>query len=311
MTTEIKLIAVDLDGTLLNTKQQLTERTEKAVKAAIAQGVQVVLATGKTRHSAEALIKQLGITAPGIFMQGVVIIYPDGSIRHEQKLDNAVARRVITFAEDRGFDVIAYAGNRLLVKTEFAFADEMTNHYGEPKSEAVGPLVNQLNNLSFNKLLIMKKGEFKKINALRWQLGMQLDGAGHVTQAAIADMIEVIPPGASKGKALKTLLRELGIAPENVLALGDGENDIEMIELAGIGVAVGNANELVKKAADHVVASNDEDGVAEAIEKFVLKQPEPAPEPETVAVPATEAEAETKSEAAAAPAETKTEEKSE
>lgn len=297
MTTEIKLIVVDLDGTLLTPAQQLTDRTEAAIKAAMQQGVQVVLATGKTRRSADSLIARLGLATPGIYLQGLVVVYPDGTTRHEQKLDSSVARRVITFAEDRGFDVVAYVGDRLLVRADFAYADLMHNHYSEPKPEAVGPLVNLLNTTQFNKLLVMKQGDFRKVAALRWQLGMQLDGAARLTQAGLADMIEVLPPGASKGRALKALLHELDIAPEQVLAIGDGENDIEMIQLAGIGVAMGNANDHVKQAADHVVAANDADGVAEAIERFVLKQPEapaeasaePVAEAAPEAVEATEA----------------------
>jgi hypothetical protein len=83
-------------------------------------------------------------------------------------------------------------------------------------------------------------------------------------------MLEVLPPNGSKGDALRVLLDELNIPAEQVMALGDGENDIEMLQLAGIGVAVGNASPLLKAVADQVVASNDDDGVAEAIERFVL-----------------------------------------
>jgi hydroxymethylpyrimidine pyrophosphatase-like HAD family hydrolase len=124
-------------------------------------------------------------------------------------------------------------------------------------------------------LIITRKGEARKIKALRWQLGKQLDGAGRLVQAMIPDMLEVLPPNASKGAALKTLLKELGVAPQNVLAMGDGENDIEMLQLAGIGVAVGNADQRLKDIADHVVGTNDEDAVAQVIERFVLKQPLP------------------------------------
>src|SRR5690606_17087092 len=111
------------------------------------------------------------------------------------------------------------------------------------------------------------------INALRWQLNMQLGGTARLVQAGIPDMLEILPPGTSKGSALKTLLKEMNIAPANVLAIGDGENDIEMLQLAGIGVAMGNALQPVKDIANHVVSNNDADGVAEAIEAFALKKP--------------------------------------
>ena len=265
----IKLVAIDLDNTLLNSNHAVSERNERAIKQAMEEDIQVVLATGKTRASAGDIIQRLGLTTPGIYLQGLAIYYPDGEIRHEKKLDTSVARKVITFAEDRGFDVALYNGSRILVRTDESPLRVLAE-YGEPEPEAVGPLQNMLDEVSINKLIIIRRGEPRKIKALRWQLNMQLDGAGKITQA-IRDMIEIVPSGTSKGGALKTLLRELGIAPENVLAIGDAENDIEMLELVGIGVAVGNASDPLKAVADHVVADNDSDGVAEALERFVLK----------------------------------------
>jgi Cof subfamily protein (haloacid dehalogenase superfamily) len=260
----------------------MSARNEAALRAAIAQGIKVIFATGKTRHSANGLLDRLKLDTPGIYLQGLAVHYADGTTRHEQKLDSSVARRVITYAEDRGFDVIAYAGSRILVRAASAHADELTLRYSEPAPEVVGPLVNLLNTTQFNKLILSRKGDFKKIRALRWQLETQLNGAARLMQAGIMDMVEVLPPGASKARALKALLAELGVAPEHVLAVGDGENDIELIQMAGVGVAMGNAADALKQAADYVVADNDADGVAEAIERFALKAPEPVETPEAV-----------------------------
>jgi Cof subfamily protein (haloacid dehalogenase superfamily) len=274
----IKLIAIDLDGTLLNSQHQMTERTEKALKAAIAQDIKVVLATGKTRYSGNKIIESLGLTTPGIYLQGLSVHYHDNSIRHQLALNPDVARRVITFAEDRGFDVVAYSGSRILIRAAHPAADELNTRYHEPAPEVVGPLQNLLDNTQINKLLIIKKDDPRKITAIRWQLSMQLNAKEVKLTQALPDMLEVLPPGASKGSALKTLLKEMDVKPEEVLAIGDAENDIEMIQLAGIGVAVGNAHEKLKAVADYVVASNDEDGVAEAVERFALKKDEPKPE---------------------------------
>ena len=91
-------------------------------------------------------------------------------------------------------------------------------------------------------------------------------------QAGVPTMLELLPPGSSKASALKVLLQDLKIAPENVMAMGDAENDIEMIQLAGVGVAMGQAEQAVKDAADYVTASCDQDGVAQAIERYVLTE---------------------------------------
>ncbi len=276
---DIRLIAIDIDGTLLDSAHNLTARVEQAVKAAVAQGVHVVLATGKTRASTLGLIDTLGIKTAGIYLQGLAVYDETGSLRHQQTLTPALARQVITFVEDRGFKLLAYNESRLLIRV----ADQQVNdgfaRYHEVIPEAVGPLQNILESTSINKLIAM--GEPRAIKALRWQLSMQIGGAGRVMQAGVPTMVEVLPPGASKGSALRLLLKDMKIAPENVLAIGDAENDIEMIQLAGVGVAMGQAAQDVRDAADYVTATNDADGVAEALERFVLKEPlPPLPQPE-------------------------------
>lgn len=272
-TAPIKLIVTDVDGTLLNSQHQLTERTEKALKAAIEQGVLVALATGKTRSSANDLIKRLGLKTPSIFVQGLVIAHPDGSEQHLGTLDPKLLRRVLTFTEERGFQSMAYSGRRILVRAMTAEARILTEQYHEPLPEVVGPLVNQLDDLPLNKVIFCGR-EPKHITALRWQLAHLVEGSARLTQA-LPDALELLPYGASKATALKVLLKDLKLNPEEVLAIGDGENDIEMIQLVGLGVAMGNANPKLKAVADAVVASNDADGVAEAVEKYVLKPAQP------------------------------------
>lgn len=281
MSQTIKLIVVDLDGTLLNSKNTMTERVETTLKKAIEQGVQVVIATGKTRFSANDVVERLGLTTPGIYLQGLTIYQADGTISYQKTLDPSIARQVITFAEDRGFDVVAYSGSRLLTRHVFPKAQELADKYHEPEPEGIGPLQNIVDEMPVNKLIAVKQGDPRRIKALRWQLEMQLGGNARLMQAMIDDMVEILPPKASKGVALEVLLKQLGVSAQQTLAIGDGENDIEMIKLAGIGVAIGNADEQLKAVADHVVSSNDQDGVAEAIEKFVLVKPEPETESAT------------------------------
>src|SRR5215510_6518389 len=125
-TQPIKLIAVDLDGTLLNSQHEMTARTEKAMKAAIAKGIQIVIATGKTFQAAEHLVKRLGLKTPGIFVQGTVTYNPDGSIHSQHTLDSKVARQIITFAEDRGHQLGLYSGKRILVRKLYPRMEQLT-----------------------------------------------------------------------------------------------------------------------------------------------------------------------------------------
>lgn len=282
----IKLIALDVDGTLLNSKHELSDRNRRALIAAREAGVQVVLATGKTRHSTARVIEAAGLKTPGIYVQGLVTYDGDGKLMSQQTLDPGIVRQAITYAEDRGFAVMLYSGTRILVRAESKIMDDAITPYHEPKPEAVGPLQNVLGSTSVNKVVVM--GEPRAIKALRWQLNLQIGTQCRVIQAGVPNMLEVLPLNTSKGTALRKLLKELQIPNENVLAMGDAENDMEMFQLVGLPVAIGNAEEKLKTAAKHVVASNDDDGVAEAIERFVLgrKLDEPKAAPAEAAKPA-------------------------
>ncbi|MDL1900236.1 HAD family phosphatase [Anaerolineae bacterium CFX9] len=269
----IQAVVLDLDGTLLNSKHELSPRNEAAVKAVIAKGIHVILATGKTRNSGKGLIEKLGIRSPGIYLQGLAVYDAEGKIIYQQTLDPALTRQVLTFMDDRGFFTIAYSGERILTRIHSQEAIDATIRYHEPAPEVIGALQNVVGELPLHK--VMAIGDPRAILALRWQLGFQVGTQGRLMQAGVPTMLEVLPPGGGKGSALRWLLKELRISPERVMAVGDAENDVEMIKLAGIGVAMAQAAQNVRDAADHVVGSNDEDGVAEALERFVL-----APQPE-------------------------------
>ncbi len=271
---DIRVVVVDVDGTLLDSKHNLTERVERAINAATAKGVQLVLATGKTRYSTLKIIERLGLKTPGIYLQGLTTYDADGKLMHQLLLDSTLARQVITFAEDRGFGVLAYSGERILAHRYSRFLEEGMTTYHEIVPEVVGPLQNQLYHTAFNKVLAV--GEPRAITALRWQLSMQIGGAGRLMQAGVPNMVEILPPGGSKGTALRQLLKDMKVDPANVMAIGDAENDVEMIQLAGVGVAMGQAEQSVKDAADFVAPTCDEDGVAAALERYLLDEAERA-----------------------------------
>jgi len=283
---DIRLIALDIDGTLLNSRHEMSERTRKAIKAAIDKGVQIIIATGKTRNAVKYVHDQLGVPLMGIFLQGLATHSADGAVMYQQTLDAQIARQIVTYADDRGFTVIAYHGERLMMRAFHKDAEEATTQYHEPLPEVVGPLQNMLGTVPINKLLIV--GDPRAITALRWQLNVQHGGSIRLMQAGLANMLEVLPPGSSKGAALKTLLRDLKIAPEHVMAMGDAENDIEMIKLAGVGIAMGHAAQKVKDAARYIAKTHDEDGVAEMVERYVLGIDPDAPMPTVASAPGAE-----------------------
>lgn len=269
---DIQAVVIDLDGTLLNDKHSLSDRNKKTVRKAIKQGIKVIIATGKTRASAESVIAALALDTPGVYVQGLIIYNGDGSIRNQSTLNKVAARRAIQYAENEGFTVIAYSGNRLITKNLNEKAKSIAK-FGEPMPEAMGSLVNHIDSIPMHKLIILGD-EQGKLRALRWQLNQQIGDQIAFTDGGVVTSLEILPKGASKGNGVKTLLRQMDIFPENVMAIGDADNDIEMLKLAGFAVAVDNATEAIKAVADEVVKSNDKNGVAEALEKFVLKKEE-------------------------------------
>ncbi|GAB4471315.1 MAG: Cof-type HAD-IIB family hydrolase [Anaerolineae bacterium] len=264
----IHLVVTDVDGTLLNSRHELSARNEAVIREVIARGVQFVLATGKTIVSAEAVIKRLGLATPGVYVQGLLVCDPARNILYERQLDPEIVRATITLARSGGAELAAYSRDRILVSARNPVTDGLIV-YHEPVPEEIGPLDNLLRE-PINKLIFF--ADEQQIAALRRDLEAALDSAATLVQA-VPGVLEVLPPGASKGEGVRWLLDHLGVSPQHVLAIGDAENDVEMLRLAGIGAAVANARPEAKAAADVVVASNDQDGVADALERFVLGRP--------------------------------------
>ncbi len=272
--THFKVIATDLDGTLLNEAHQLTPRTERALKAAMRLGVQVIVATGKTPRGSTGPVRQLGLTTPGAYSQGLVLANADGSIRQQIEMDRTTARTVAAFAETRGFPLAAYSGPDILSARPSSLVDFMMAHH-EPEPVWIGPLSAAVETRPVNKLVMQVRPE--EMAAVRVALADHVDGQATLVPSG-TQVLEVLPPGTSKGAGVARLLDELGIDPRHVIAFGDAENDIEMLRLAGLGVAMGNASQVVKDAADVVTASNEEDGVAQAVERFILQKAEGWPD---------------------------------
>ncbi len=266
-TNTIELAAVDLDGTLLDDDHCVSQRNAQAIRSAIAQGVTIVIATGKSRSSATDLIASLGINSPGIYMQGLVTYNADGSARRRQLMDASVAQAVIALGEAQNFRAIVYSDTRSFALHPDAVTARLSE-FGDPPAERVPSWRWVFHNSVVHKVVLY--GVEDHVNELRREIARVLGCDVHVTRANIEGMIEVLPQGTSKGHSLSILMRELNVAPENAMAIGDGENDIEMLQAVGIGIAMGNAHQLLKDVADDIVPGNDEDGVAVAFERYVI-----------------------------------------
>lgn len=275
--TPIRLITCDCDGTLLNASCSTSDVNIATVRAAIAAGVRFVAATGKSRYGALKSMGALGDDlraaypdgVPGVFLQGLNVFGDDGSMLYEHTVTPDLARAIVAEARLVGSSLIAYSGDRILCEKADALTDLLPT-YAEPVPEVIGTWESVLDSVPLNKFIYL--GPADKITALRPAVEAAVGTHATLTQA-LPDMLEVLPPGASKGDGVRRLLEGAfgGVDPAAVLALGDAENDLTMFELVGTSVAMANALPALKELATAVtVGTNVEDGVAEAIRALVL-----------------------------------------
>lgn len=269
---QYKVIVLDLDGTLTNDKKEITPRTKAALTAAMEQGVRVVLASGRPFYGITALAEELDLKRYGGFIMafngGKIIDCASGEVICNQKLDDRTIPLLYREAKENGMEILTYQGPEIVttkrdnkyVLTE-AFINKMqVRQLDDFPSEVVTPL---------NKCLIV--GDPKPLHQLELRLKALLRGKVDVYRSA-GFFLECVPPGVDKSLSLQMLLDRLHLTREEVIACGDGYNDITMIRFAGLGVAMANATKEVQDAADYVTWSNEEDGVAHVVEKFMLKE---------------------------------------
>ncbi len=263
----IRLAAFDLDGTLMGADQKVRPRVAQAVAQAHAQGVIVTLATGRMFTATVRFARELDVIAPLICYQGGWIQALDGPVLRRITLPTALAREAIELGEAEGWHILLYAAGQLFVE-EFlhpvAFYDALLGS-GVTVGESWDAILAARNGV--DKVLYVAEPE--QIPAMVPVLQQHFAGVTEIVRSH-AMFIEVVPLGVDKGSALAWLAQHFGVAREEVLAAGDQENDLTMIEWAGVGVAMGNATPSVQKVADWIAPSVTEDGAAVLLERFVL-----------------------------------------
>lgn len=265
-----QLIAIDLDGTALSSNAQVQQSTIDAVRYARERGVKVVLCTGRICSEAADFAKVMDTDDEMITAGGAMLArLSDGAMLNRISMNWEAAAKVADVLEDSNFVTMTYVGAELFMTpcSEAVFNAYKTNE-GFLAVKRVVPSVAQY--LRENKppvekvfsrcanapLLANARKQIEKIPGL------------HVMSSAI-DNIEVVAPQTDKGSALIRLCKQYGISIENVIAIGDSENDLEMLEVVGMPVAMGNSDERVKSLAKYITSDNNHGGVAQAIYHFI------------------------------------------
>jgi hypothetical protein len=264
--TPYRLVVADIDGTLVTSRRQISGRVRRAVRRAQRQGVRVCLATGRTWGSAHRYFEVLGADPPAILYNGgLVYDFRRGRVLYRRTMTQALARRVIT-ALDAFPDLAAhfYVDDRIYVRWRTPLV-EATARQDHIMPAVVGDFRALLRGTPMKFRIL---GPRSRLVSLLGRIE-RADGPGTFVFSA-RDSLEVLPPGSSKGTALRRVARLLRIPLRQVMAVGDELNDLTMIEAAGLGVAMGNAPRELRRVADYVAPSNDDDGLAEVIQRFVL-----------------------------------------
>jgi len=267
----VHLIAIDMDGTLLNPAHKLTPRVKQAIAAARAQGVRVVLASGRPVSGLAPFLAELGIEGDAEFC-----IACNGAVVENIGNGQRVVEYPLSFedflfceriARDLGIHFQALDGRRMYTPNQdisiYTVADSHLSHVplSYRRVEDMDPA------MQFIKLMMIDEPHV--LDAAIARLPSELTDRFAVLKSA-PFFLEVFDHRAGKGASLQKLAEHLGVDAANVMALGDQENDLTMLQFAGTSVAMGNAIEVVKQTARFETATNAEDGVALAIERFVL-----------------------------------------
>ena len=265
----IKAIFLDLDGTLNNDQKIITLRTKAALMAAQKKGIRIALASARP---APGLFKErdaLELTKfGGILMSyngGKIVEAATGNVLFETSMDMETTRSVLRFLETLPVTPILDDGKEFFVTDRTAFKVEYECKNNGMTCREVGNLADFLH---FAPIKILMSVEPEILPQVQRQIAEQLPDSLTVVQTA-PFYLEVIPKAINKGQGVLDTCKVLGIAPEETVAFGDAENDIPMLTAAGVGIAMGNAAENVKAAANGVTATNNEDGIALWLEPYL------------------------------------------
>jgi hydroxymethylpyrimidine pyrophosphatase-like HAD family hydrolase len=285
----IKLLALDLDGTTLNSQGEISDANRKAVRAAEERGVLVTIATGRRFRDAQPLGKDLGLNAPLITHNGALIKYAESEETVVCSLLTTVTSlEVVRVGKDFGGDALVsvdphgqgtllydrVSEDNLPLKKYLRWSEDL--HGGEAGRVGVEHVESLENIIPDNEIVhISFSGTCDAMSAMMSVLGRELGNTVTILPTIYPQwdftLIDILPPDASKGHGVARLAEINGLTSKNVMVMGDNFNDLEMLEYAGTPVVMGNAApKLLERPEFYTTLSNDESGVAAAIERFIL-----------------------------------------
>lgn len=265
-----KILALDLDGTLLNPEHKISEKNKKIIHELNEEGARIILASGREPNSILPFNHELGIKDFVIgFNGGIISDWTGENIIYEKKLDSKIAENIIKNCQEGDICTFVFIKNKIYVDSKKKEGYNIFDSYTASGLNKVDNIYKFIDDNNYwdrigklllcddNKVLASFKDKMEKIFGSKLSFGFSLPY-----------FLEIWNPEVSKGKAIQVISEKLNIDRKDIMAIGDGENDISMMKFAGLGVAMGNALESVKKEADYITLSNREDGVEYVIKKY-------------------------------------------
>lgn len=269
---DYKLIALDIDGTLTNSKKEITPRTRYALIEAQNQGKRIILASGRHPVGIYSIARDLMLNKNGgyvmAFNGGKIINCETGETILSKPFPREYLADIVGVLKESNITINTYDDKNII-------ADNKVNDYTNVERDIIKTDMIVVDDFisavkfDINKLLLA--GEPDEIDKYKEILSMRYDGLLDIYKSA-PYFLEIMPFGVTKGSMLPMLLEKINVKREELVAFGDNYNDMTMIGYAGLGIAMGNSEEDVKKIADYVCESNDDDGIAKTVEKYILKK---------------------------------------
>lgn len=275
-----KLLCTDMDGTLLSKHHEISKENIEAVKKASAKGVKIAVCTGRLHSSAFYYASLLEVKTPVISSNGAFIREKDeDKIIYKSILKKEHCSKILEVCRNHGLNVSFHTPNTVFAETEL-FSAKNYKDFNKKLPEEGKIKIEILPKGTLEEIFDKYEDDIVKAIVIEDEKLIELKKAkeelkslgGLEVVSSFPNNFEIMSEGVSKGRAVEILAKAYGIKREEIICIGDNENDISMLQYAGLGIAMGNASEEAKKAADYVTDTNLNNGVAKAIEKFILNE---------------------------------------
>lgn len=265
----IKILCCDIDGTLLRNDKSLSDANIKAIQKAVNEKeVKFVLVSGRMLNAVKPFYDMLGIKGPVSCFNGCSLYDPDYKLIDEHRVPRKIARKVIKVAKDKGMELILFNDQQWIIESKYGYCYQSKIRFYKYECQLM-KLEEAAKAFEPNKILAMSPFPARIIE-FRKALGEAGLTSADLTFYPSSDFLEMMPAGIDKGTAVKSLMSYYGVDASEVMAIGDDFNDIPMFKQAGLSVAMGNAIAQVKSFAKQETDTNENDGLAKAIDRYIL-----------------------------------------